>query len=84
MVSSLKTRVLRELTVVLVFPLVFYFKISTGNPMLNILQLNERAAGRCVRASVMHLTTKRSNDGGSSDIDLGGELLFGVFPGTRA
>ena len=52
MVSSLKTRVLRELTVVLVFLLVFYFKISAGNPILNILQLNERAAGRCVRATV--------------------------------
>ena len=40
MVSSLKTRVLRELTVVLVFLLVFYFKFSAGISILNILQVN--------------------------------------------
>jgi hypothetical protein len=45
MVYSLRTRVRTEYTVLLVFLLVFYFKFSAGISILNILQVNERAAG---------------------------------------
>jgi hypothetical protein len=36
---------LHSRTVLLVFLLVFYFKLSAGISILNILQVNERAAG---------------------------------------